>query len=389
MTNSVDLIARSGVEDGPINFMDLKAQQNVIRAEVDAVIQKVLDHGRYISGPEIDELEAELARRTGAVEVVGCASGTDALIIPLMGEGIGPGDAVFIPGFTYNATANAVLAVGATPVFVDIDPKTFNICTDHLEAQIDATLAGGKLTPKAIIAVDLFGLPADYPTLTKIADKHGLFFMADAAQSFGGAIGDNPVGSLAPVSGTSFFPSKTLGCYGDGGAIFSMDKERADIWKSIRFHGTDDARKESLRVGINGRLDTIQAAILLVKLKIFDAEWENRNRAAQIYYERLSERLGLPPQVDGFKSSWGLFSGLARSGDDRARIQSHLQSKKIPSAIYYTMGLHVHHAFSAYAPDGGLPHCEDASTRILALPMHPYLTDENVHDICDAVLEVN
>lgn len=344
MTNTSSIIARTDVDDAQIAFIDLKAQQNLLKPQIDEAIQKVLDHGRYISGPEIDELEAELARRTGAVDVVGVASGTDALIIPLMGEGVGHGDAVFIPAFTYNATANAVLAIGATPVFVDIHPQTFNMDTAHLQVQIDDVIAKGELEPKAIVAVDLFGLPADYPEINAIADKHELFLMADAAQSFGGGIGDNPVGSLAPVSATSFFPSKTLGCYGDGGAIFTMDQERADLWKSIRFHGTDDQRKESLRVGINGRLDTMQAAILLVKLSVFDEEWQNRDKAAEIYLERLSGRLELTPAKEGIQSSWGLFSVLAKDTDERTRLQSHLQSKGIPSAIYYTHPLHVHAA---------------------------------------------
>lgn len=382
------LIARTEVEQATVQFIDLKAQQAMIKDQVDAAIQRVLAHGKYIMGPDLDWLEEELAKRTGAAEVVGCASGTDALVIPLMGENIGAGDAVFIPAFTYNATASAVLMVGATPVFVDIDPETFNMDPDDLLEKIEAVEKAGKLKARAIIAVDLFGLPADYNMISYIANGRGMFLMADAAQSFGGAQGDKKVGALAPVSATSFFPSKTLGCYGDGGAMFAMDPEKAELWRSILFHGTDTQRKESVRVGMNGRLDTIQAAILIEKLKIFDEESKRRNNAAEIYHDRLSERLALTPVAEDTQSSWGLFSVLAKDNAERARMQEHLKIRGIPSAIYYTTPLHLHAAFAEYAPEGGLPACEDASTRIFALPMHPYLTEDQVHRVCDAVLEV-
>ncbi len=383
------LIVRTEVCESQVQFIDLKAQQAVVKDQIDAAIQRVMAHGKYIMGPDIEWLEDELAKRTGAAEVVGCASGTDALVIPLLGEGVGPGDAVFIPSFTYNATANAVLMTGATPVFVDIDPATFNMDPDDLLEKIETVESEGKLKARAIIAVDLFGLPADYNTLSYIADGRGIFLMADAAQSFGGAQGGAQVGSLAPVSTTSFFPSKTLGCYGDGGAMFAMDPEKAALWRSIGFHGTDDQRKESLRVGMNGRLDTIQAAILIEKLKIFDEELKLRNNVAEIYHDRLSERLELTPLTEEDQSSWGLFCVLAKDNAERARMQEHLKLRGIPTAIYYTTPLHQHAAFAAYAPEGGLPVCEDASTRIFALPMHPYLTEDQVHRVCDAVLELN
>lgn len=383
------LIVRTEVEQSEIAFIDLKAQQARIKDRVDGSIQRVLAHGRYIGGPEIDWLEEELAKRTGAADVVGVASGTDALIIPLLGEGIGHGDAVFIPAFTYNATANAVLVTGATPIFVDIDPVSFNMDPDDLLEKIEQIEEEGKLKPRAIIAVDLFGLPADYHMISYIADGRGMFLMADAAQSFGGAQRGTAVGALAPVSATSFFPSKALGCYGDGGAIFTTDPELGELWRSIRFHGTDDQRKESLRVGMNGRLDTIQAAILIEKLKIFDEEWKVRNNAAEIYHDRLSERLGITPITEDDQSSWGLFAVLAKDTEDRAKLQEHLKMRGVPTAIYYTTPLHTHAAFAPYAPKGGLPVCEEASTRIFALPMHPYLTEDQVHHICDAVLEMN
>lgn len=382
------LIVRTEARESQVQFIDLKTQQAAIKDQVDSAIQRVLAHGKYIMGPDIEWLEDELARRTGAAEVVGCASGTDALVIPLLGEGIGAGDAVFIPSFTYNATANAVLMTGATPVFVDSDPLTFNMDPDDLLERIEAVETEGKLKARAIIAVDLFGLPADYTALSCIADGRGMFLMADAAQSFGGGQNGKQVGALAPVSATSFFPSKTLGCYGDGGAMFTMDREKAALWRSIGFHGTDDQRKESLRVGMNGRLDTIQAAILIEKLKIFDEESKVRNNAAQIYHDRLAERVALTPITEEDKSSWGLFSVLAKDTTERTRMQEHLKIRGIPSAIYYTTPLHRHAAFAGFAPKSGLPVCEDASTRIFALPMHPYLTEDHVHQVCDAVLEV-
>lgn len=389
MNKPENLIKRTDVEGSPIQFIDLKAQQNQIRDEVEAAINRVLDHGRYIMGPEIEELEAALGKYTGATHVVGCASGTDALIIPLMAEGVGAGDAVFIPGFTYNATANAVLLAGATPVFVDINLETFNIDVKDLADKVAQVKSAGQLNPKAVIAVDLYGLPADYAAITKLCQDNDLFLLADAAQSFGGGIGDKMVGDLAPATATSFFPSKTLGCYGDGGAMFTSDADTAELWRSILFHGTDSARRESLRVGMNGRLDSMQAAVLLVKLSIFEQEWKNRDRVASIYNERLKGRLALASGGDTYRSSWGLYSCLAKDAGERDRLQSHLKTNGIPTAIYYTAPLNRHSAFAAYSPEGGLPVCEDAASRIFSLPMHPYLTEEQANRICDAILEVN
>lgn len=389
MNKPQNIIMRMDVAGSDIQFVDLKAQQNRIRADVDAAIANVLAHGRYISGPEIDEFETALIERTGAADIVTCASGTDALLIPMMSEGIGTGDAVFLPAFTYNATANAVLMAGATPVFVDIEPETFNIDPLDLELRIQQTLGAGELKPRAIMAVDLFGIPADYERLKKIAARHDLCLMADAAQSFGASVDGAPVGTLAPITATSFFPSKALGCYGDGGAMFTMDKEQGKLWRSIRFHGTDETRKESLRVGMNGRLDTIQAAILLVKLSIFDDERKACRMVSEIYSKALNGRVGLVVERAGVASSHGLFSMLARDSDDRDRIQSHLHSKGIPTAIYYTHPLHQHAAFRPFAPAEGLPVSEDISTRILSLPMHAYLSEKQADFICEAVLEVN
>lgn len=367
-----------------IAFVDLRAQQARIRAEIDARIAAVLDHGRYVDGPEIAELEEALCARTGAAAAVCVSSGTDSLIIPMLAEGIGPGDAVFIPGFTYNATANAVLLTGATPVLVDVSPEDYNIDPAHLRAQAEAVAAEGALTPRAVIPVDLFGAPADYPAIATIADEFDLFLLSDAAQSFGGALDNRAVGALAPATSTSFFPAKALGCYGDGGAIFSMDRSRADVWRSIRWHGTDEQRQESVRMGMNGRLDTIQAAVLLAKLSIFDEEQEARRRIAEAYRERLAAFAELPRYAQGQRSGYSVFSLTV---EDRDGVQERLNQMGVPTAAYYRKPLHRMAAFEVFAPEGGLPVCDRLSERILSLPVHPYLSDSQIDRICEAFVE--
>jgi len=356
---------------GKIAFVDLAAQQRLIREGVEKRLKAVLDHGRYVAGPEIEELEEKLADRSGAKAVVACASGTAALIIPLLARGIGPGDAVFMPAFTYNATANAVLITGATPVFVDIDPTTFNIDPADLERRIEEVRVKGSLTPRAVIPVDLFGSPADYRRLSKIANREELFMLADGAQSFGGLLDNRSVGDLAPATATSFFPGKSLGAYGDAGAILTQNMDDREIWESIRWHGTDSARKNSVRVGFNGRLDSFQAAVLLEKLDIFDDELVARRQTAAIYNERLS-KVGAPQRhVEGAVSGYGYY---ALRVINRDQVASSLQNMGIPTAIYYSTPLHKMPAFEGYAPDGGLPETEKVAADILSLPMHPYLT---------------
>jgi dTDP-4-amino-4,6-dideoxygalactose transaminase len=328
-------------------------------------------------------LEAELARRSGAAAVVAVSSGTDSLVIAMMGEGIGEGDAVFCPSFTYNATINAILLLGATPILVDVDRKSFNMCPKDLEQRIDDVVDEGRLKPRMVIPVDLFGLPAEYGAISAIADKHDMLVMADAAQSFGGRVGNKAVGALAPISSTSFFPAKTLGCYGDGGALFCETGERAELWQSIRFHGTDDGRRVSVRVGMNGRLDTMQAAILMEKLAIFDDELKARNRIAAHYDARLSEKIELPGRYQDVQPSWGLYSITV---EERAPVQAALQEQSIPMAIYYGVPCHKMEAFAANAPEEGLPETEWLADHILSLPMHPYLTEDEVDRVCDAVL---
>ncbi len=370
-------------QNDPIAFIDLKAQQAAIRPEIDARIKAVLDHGQYINGPEVLELEKELAEWTGAADVVLAGNGTESLEIAMMGEGIGYGDAVFIPAFTYNATASAVLMAGATPVFVDVDASNFNIDATDLEAKIEAVIAEGKLKPKMVIPVDLFGLPADYPAIGAVAGKHGLAVLSDAAQSFGGKQNGKWVGNLCHMTSTSFFPAKALGCYGDGGAIFSDSKERADIWRSIRWHGTDEARKESVRVGTNGRMDSLQAAIVLVKLSIFEDELKRRKEIAKIYEDILSQKISLPIPPEDTESGYGLYSITV---DNRDAVQAALNADNIPSAIYYQQPLHQMQAFKKYAPEGGLPVCEMLSQKILSLPMHPYMTNAQAERVATTVI---
>lgn len=368
----------------PIAFIDLKAQQALIRERIEARIKAVLDHGQYINGPEIAELEEALKNYTGAADAVAVASGTDALVIALIAEGVGAGDAVFVPGFTYNATANAVLLAGAEPVFVDVDRHTFNMCPHDLAAKAEAVAEEGRLVPRAVIAVDLFGLPAPYPAIGETAERHGMPVIADAAQSFGGARGNARVGTLAPATGTSFFPAKTLGCYGDGGAMFATDAERGEIWRSIRWHGTDDERRDSIRVGLNGRMDSIQAAVLLEKLKLYDGELARRHEIAARYDAAFGDVIDLPARPEGVSPSWGLYSVTV---PERDRLREALARRNIPTAVYYATPLHLMPAFAGHAPAGGLPNCEALAREILSLPLHPYLSDAQVDYICEAVRE--
>ncbi len=368
-----------------ISFIDLKAQYRRLEPLIKANINAVLEHGGYIGGPEVGKLEAELKGLTGAVAAVACSSGTDALVMPLMAEGIGAGDAVFVPGFTYNATVNAVLMVGATPIFVDVDPTTFTIDVAHLETEVAAVEKAGKLKPRAVIPVDLYGLPADYDAIGRIADRHGLFVLADAAQALGGTYKGRAIGALAPMTATSFYPTKTLGGYGDGGAIFCDSEVRAKALQSIRYHGTDDARKESVRVGMNGRLDTLQAAVLLAKLSIFPEEIARRRALAASYGRAFAGRVQTQAVPAGSESAYGLFSVVV---SDRSRVQAALGAAKIPSAIYYSMPMHLHAAFAPYGKGkGSLPVCELLSETILTLPLHPYLSDEDVAEIAGALLK--
>ena len=384
MNSVVNLAMAEDSGVGRIAFIDLKAQQTRIRKRIEARLSAVLDHGKYIAGPEITELEDLLAARTGASDVVACASGTAALIIPLLAEGIGQGDAVFLPAFTYNATANAVILSGATPIFVDIDPATFNLDAEDLSRRVDAVKKAGSLRPACIIAVDLFGAPANYEKISKIAAADNMFLMADAAQSFGARSGDTAVGALAPATATSFFPGKALGAYGDAGAVFATDPVRAERWRSIRWHGTDDARKTSVRVGFNGRMDSFQAAVLLEKLAIFDDELRAREKVAERYVSALQEVCTTQSHVPGSQSGHSYFAVRVKSRD---QVASQLKARGVPTAIYYSTPLHKMPAFEAFAPKGGLPNTDAVASDILALPMHPYLSEAQVEYICNAMTD--
>ena len=386
MPDQKTLDARTaGADAGPIRFFDLETPKKMLRADIETRWQKILDHGAFIGGPEVGELEAQLAGWAGAKHALAVASGTDALVIALMGEEVRANDAIFIPGFTYNATANAVLVAGATPIFVDVEADTCNMDPAHLEAQVEAVVREGKLRPRMVIAVDLYGLPANYPAIHKIARKHGMLVLADAAQSFGGAQHGVRIGALTDMTATSFYPSKTLGCYGDGGAMLTDDAARFDRWSSIRWHGTDAVKKESIRVGVNGRLDSVQCAVLLSKLTVFADEMKARDRIAQRYRQGLGNIVKMQRVPDGYQNAWGLFTIMV---DNRADIMKRLQDKGIPTSIYYFKALHQHRAFAAHAPKGGLPVCEKLADTVLSLPMHPYLTDGQVDRVVAEVKAV-
>lgn len=384
MNGVANLSLRAASSIGNIAFIDLEAQQRLIRPRIEARLSAVLDHGRYIAGPEIEELETLLAEKTGAKSAVACASGTAALIIPLLAKGIGAGDAVFVPSFTYNATSNAVILAGATPVFVDIDENTFNMDPKSLERQIKVVKAEGKLRPAGVIPVDLFGSPADYPAIHRIAKTENMFVLADGAQSFGGRLEGKWVGALAKETATSFFPGKALGAYGDAGAILSTEDGANEAWESIRWHGTDGARKNSVCVGFNGRMDSFQAAVLLEKIAIFYEELEARHRIAEIYNSRLS-LLGLPQRhLVKAQSGYGYYS--LRVGN-RDAVAARLKEYGVPTAIYYATPLHEMPAFKKYAIGTELHKTNRVSKEILSLPMHPYLTPDQAHFICDCVHE--
>jgi UDP-2-acetamido-2-deoxy-ribo-hexuluronate aminotransferase len=367
-----------------IPFIDLQAQYRRLKPEIDARIQRVLDHGRFILGPEVTELESELSRYCGVRETVTVASGTEALRLPMMAEEIGPGDAVFLPGFTYTATAEVPVALGAEPVFVDVDPETYNIDPAALEAAIAAVRRAGRLRPRAVVAVDLFGLPADYAALDGICAREGLFLLADGAQSFGAARQGRRVGGLAPVTGTSFFPAKPLGAYGDGGAIFTDDPARAEIYRSLRFHGSNNAdRYEIERIGTNARLDTLQAAILLVKLAAYPAELERRKAVAARYDASLPAAVRRPGRQPGSDSAWPLY---VVETPRRDAVKAALAAAGIPTAIYYPKPLHFQRAYARFgAGPGSLPVAEGLCAKVLALPMHADLDDATVDRIVAAL----
>ena len=356
-----------------MQFIDLAAQYQHLKTKIDKRIQDVLDHGNYIMGPEVQELEEKLAEYVGVKHAITCANGTDALTLAMMVLNIEKGDAVFCPTFTFFATAEVIAYEGATPVFVDSDETTFNICPVDLEKRIQATITEGKLTPKAIIAVDLFGLPANYPEIQKIADKYNLKLVEDAAQGFGGSINGKQAGSFGDIATTSFFPAKPLGCYGDGGAIFTNNDEYAELVKSYRVHGKGSDKYDNVRIGMNSRLDTIQAAILLEKLAEFPTELINRNKAADNYERTLAGKYKTPQVPKDYISSWAQYTLVS---DNRDAEMAKYKAQGIPTMIYYGTCMHQQTAFKELGyRTGEFPIAEYLALNVFSLPMQPYLKE--------------
>ena len=359
-----------------MHFIDLQAQYKHLQTQIDARITAVLQHGKYIMGPEVQELEQKLAEYVGVKHCITCANGTDALTLSMMVLDIKEGDAVFCPTFTFFATAETIAFQKATPVFVDSNEDTFNICPSHLEQQIEKTITEGKLKPKAIIAVDLFGLPANYPELERIADKYDLKLIEDAAQGFGGSITDQQgkkrvAGSFGDIATTSFFPAKPLGCYGDGGAVFTNNNEYAELLKSYRVHGKGTNKYDNIRIGMNSRLDTIQAAILLEKLAEFPQELINRNKAADNYESSLAGEYKTPQVPQGYISSWAQYTLVSENRDAEMAKYKVLG---IPTMVYYGTCMHQQTAFKELSfSDCEFPVASKLSKEVFSLPMHGYL----------------
>ena len=366
-----------------MQFIDLGAQRERLGAKLNAAISRVVEGGKYILGPEVTEFERQLAAYVGVKHVVACANGTDALLIPLYASGVGAGDAVFVPSFTFAATAEVVALAKAEPVFVDVDPDTYNIDIASLEAAIEMVKREGRLTPKAIIPVDLFGLAADYDAIDEIAAREGLLVIEDAAQSIGGSLAGNKCGSFGKVAGTSFYPAKPLGCYGDGGAMFTNDGEFAERLRSFAFHGKGETQYDNIHVGVNSRLDTLQAAILIEKLSILEDEMAARQRIARRYAEGLGNVVRVATVPEGSRSAWAQYS---IETPDREALKAHLQSLGIPTAIYYAKPLHLQVAYRDFPrTPTGLSVSESVADRILSLPMHPYLSEADQDRIIEAI----
>lgn len=366
-----------------MQFIDLSSQYIHLKEKIDRRIQKVLDHGNYIMGPEVEEFENQLAQYVGVRHAISCANGTDALQLAMMVLEVKPGDAVFCPTFTFFATAEVIAYAGATPIFVDSDPDTFNICPQDLERRIRSVLEEGKLRPRAVIAVDLFGLPADYVALESLCERYGLKLIEDTAQGFGGEINGKRAGSFGDMATTSFFPAKPLGCYGDGGAIFTNNDEYANLLRSYRVHGKGQDKYDNVRIGVNSRLDTIQAAILLEKLAVFPEELVARNEVATRYAQFLDCTIKTPSVPMGFLSSWAQYTLVAESRD---LLMAKLKEQGIPTMIYYGTCMHQQTAFCHLQhKDEEFPVASGLSKRVFSLPMHPYLEQSLQSKIIDTI----
>lgn len=370
-----------------MQFIDLQKQYRILKSKIDARIAKVLDGAHFIGGEEVAELSQKLAGYCGTEHCLTCANGTDALTLALRCFNVGRGDAVFVPDFTFFASAETPALEGATCVFVDVDERTFNMDAAKLEEAIKEVMAEGKLTPKAVIAVDLFGLPADYPAISKVAKKYNLALIEDGAQGFGGSIGGKKACSFGDISTTSFFPAKPVGCYGDGGAVFTDNKEYYNLISSLAVHGKGEYKYDNVRIGYNSRLDTVQAAVLLEKLDAFrEYELDARNEVAKQYTERLSKKFKTPFVPQGFVSSWAQYTLILDDENERVRIQAALKEKGIPSMVYYPKPMHTQTAFANLADRSEkLTVSTYLSQRVLSIPMHPYLTEEEIELVCNTL----
>ena len=370
-----------------MQFRDLKKQYAVLKDEMDAAILDVVASSAYVMGPKIKEMEEAFAEYVGVKHCIACNSGTDALLLALKAWDVKPGDAVFVPSFTFFASAEVIAMQGATPVFVDVDPVTFNIDVNDLNAKILRVIDRGELTPKAIIAVDLFGLPADFEAVRRVAERYRLYVLEDAAQGFGGRIGNEKACTFGDISTTSFFPAKPVGCYGDGGAVFTDNDEWAQLIESYHIHGKGSDRYDNVRIGMNSRLDSIQAAILIVKLKAFkEYELVDVNKVAARYTEKLSGMVKTPVVPQGFYSSWAQYTIQLADKESRSELQAALKENDIPTAIYYPIPMHRQTAFRDLdLSDNQCPVSDLLADRVLSLPIHPYLTETDQDRICEVI----
>lgn len=372
-----------------MQFRDLKAQYQALKAEIDEAVNQVIMDSNFISGRQVAELEQSLADYVGVKHCITCANGTDALTLALMAWGIKAGDAVFVPDFTFFSSGEVVSFEGALPVFVDVDKDTFNMSPESLEQAIQRTLSEQKAVPRAIVAVDLFGQPADYDRLRAIADRYGLKILEDGAQGFGGELHGKKACSFGDISTTSFFPAKPLGCYGDGGAVFTDDDAAADYLRSVRIHGKGECKYDNVRIGMNSRLDTIQAAVLQVKLKAFEQyELENVNAAAQEYTKLLKDVVKTPVVPEGYYSSWAQYTIQLEDREAREGLQAYLKEKGIPSMVYYPKPMHRQKAFeNVESEEKHFANTTELCDRVLALPIHPYMSRDDIGQVVDHIRE--
>lgn len=372
-----------------MEFRDLKKQYQMHQQKIDDAIKAVMSETHFISGPQVAQLEERLAAYTGVKHCIACANGTDALQLALMAWGIGPGDAVFVPDFTFFSSGEVVPLVGAVPIFVDIEADTYNISPQSLEQAIEYVLHHTNLTPRVIVAVDLFGQPVDYEKVRRIADRYELLVLEDAAQAFGGRVGDRRACSFGDISTTSFFPAKPLGCYGDGGAVFTDNDEWADLLRSLHVHGKGGDKYDNIRIGLNSRLDTLQAAVLLAKMDFLEEELARCDQIAAAYTKRLADVVKTPVIAEGMRSAWAQYTVCLESAKQREVLMAGLQEAGIPTAVYYKKPMHLQQAFAAQLIEAvPCTQTEDICGRCVSLPMHPYLEEAQIEAVCEQVIRL-